>query len=296
MSILPFDDRDGTIWLDGRLIPWRDARIHVLTHGLHYASCVFEGLRAYGGRIFRLREHCERLRTSAEVLGFQVPFDVRQLEQACIDVVAANGMSNAYVRPVAWRGSEQMGVAARATRTRVAVACWAWDVPFTLTARERGIALLTSKWRRPAPDTAPTQSKAAGLYVICTLSKHWAEELGAQDALMLDYRGLVAETTGANLFLVRNGILHTPLADCFLNGITRRTVMDLARRLDIQVVERAITPTELRDAEEVFITGTAAEVTPVSRIDDLALTPGAMTLRLMKDYDDLVNGRIACRS
>jgi branched-chain amino acid aminotransferase len=291
MSIIPFDDRDGAIWLDGGLTPWRSANIHVLNHGLHYGSCVFEGLRAYGGRIFRLREHCERLMASAALLGFDLPYAVEQIEKACLDVLAANRMSNAYLRPVAWRGSEQMGVAARATRARVAVACWKWDVPFTPEASERGIALLTTKWRRPAPDTAPTRSKAAGLYMICTLSKHWAEELGAQDALMLDYRGLVAETTGANIFFVKNGVVHTPTPDCFLDGITRRTVIELARLRGIEVVERAIQPSEVQVADEVFITGTAAEVTPVSRIDDTVLRPGAVTLTLMKDYDDLVNGR-----
>jgi branched-chain amino acid aminotransferase len=291
MSIIPFDDRDGVIWYDGKMVPWRDAKLHVLSHGLHYASCVFEGLRVYNHSIFKLTEHTERLFFSAETLGFKIPFAVAEIDQACRDVVRAHNMASCYLRPVAWRGSEQMGVSAQASKTHVAIACWEWPSYFSPEARMRGIKLLTSKWRRPAPDTAPTKAKAAGLYMICTMSKHWAEKEGAQDALMLDYRGRVAESTGANLFLVKGGKLHTPEPDCFLNGITRQTVIQLAKKRGIEVIERAIFPDELKDAEEIFLTGTAAEVTPVGQIDDLTFTPGEITRVLLTDYDDLVNGR-----
>lgn len=291
MPLIPFDDRDGAIWYNGSLTPWRSAKVHVLNHGLHYGSCVFEGLRIYDGRIFELEAHAERLMYSGGVLGFTMPCTAADIQRACKDVVNTMGVREGYLRPVAWRGSEQMAVAARATNIHVAVACWDWPVPFTLEARARGIDLLTAKWRRPPPDTAPTQAKAAGLYVICTMSKHWAEDEGAHDALMLDYRGRIAESTGANIFLVQDGALHTPVPDCFLNGITRQTVIRLARKRNIKVVERDIYPDELQRTDEVFITGTAAEVTPVARIDALRFTPGEITKTLMVDYDNLVNNR-----
>jgi branched-chain amino acid aminotransferase len=291
MSIIPFDDRDGVIWYDGKMVPWRDANLHVLSHGLHYASCVFEGMRVYNGQLFKLTEHTRRLERSAEILGFQLPFSVPELDQACRDLVRAHGMQNCYVRPVAWRGSEQMGVAAPASRIRVAIAVWDWPSYFSPDLRMKGIKLLTSQWRRPAPDTAPTKAKASGLYMICTMSKHWAESQGVQDALMLDYRGLVAESTGANIFVVKDGVLHTPTPDCFLDGITRQTIIGLARQHNIKVVERAIQPTELKDADEIFLTGTAAEVTPVGQIDDMIFTPGNLTRTLLTGYDDLVRGR-----
>lgn len=291
MSIIPFHDRDGVIWFDGKMVPWRDANVHVLTHGLHYGSCVFEGERVYNGSVFKLNEHSQRLIKSAELLGFQIPYTLEEINQATLDVVKATGLADAYVRPVAWRGSEMMGVSAQASKIHLAIAVWAWPSYFTPEARMAGITLKTSPWRRPAPDTAPTASKAAGLYMICTLSKHWAEQQGANDALMLDYRGQVAEATGANLFLVIDGVIHTPTPDCFLNGITRQTVMDLARKRGYQVVERAIFPEELKTAQEVFLTGTAAEVTPVGRIDDLTFTPGEVCRTLIADYDALVNGR-----
>jgi branched-chain amino acid aminotransferase len=289
--MLPFDDRDGQIWLDGALIPWRDATLHVLSHGLHYASCVFEGERVYGGRIFQMSEHHERLRNSADLLGFELPYSVAEIDAAAIQVVEANGIVDGYVRPVAWRGSEMMGVSAQQTRIRVAVAAWEWPVYFTPEARLKGIRMATSPWRRPAPDTAPTQSKAAGLYMICTLSKHAAEAKGYNDALMLDYRGRIAEATGANIFLVQDGVIHTPTPDCFLDGITRRTVIALARERGYEVVERALMPDELAKTQEIFITGTAVEVTPVSEIDEHRFTPGEITKTLMTAYDDLVNNR-----
>src|SRR6056297_648195 len=216
MTIVPFDDRDGLIWLDGRMVPWRDARIHVLTHGLHYASCVFEGERVYGGTVFKLTEHSERLAHSARALGFELPFPVAEIDEATRAVVAANRIHDGYVRPVAWRGSEMMGVSAQATRIRVAIATWEWPSYFDPAARRQGIRLRTSDWRRPSPQTAPTDSKAAGLYMICTMSKHAAEDAGYHDALLLDWRGRVAEATGANIFLVMGGRLHTPTPDCFL--------------------------------------------------------------------------------
>lgn len=284
MTIMPFDDRDGLIWLDGRMVPWRDARIHVLTHGLHYGSCVFEGERVYGGSVFKLTEHSERLALSAQLLGFRLPFSVAEIDEATRAVVAANRIVDGYVRPVAWRGSEMMGVSAQATTIRVAIATWEWPSYFDPNARRQGIRLRTSDWRRPSPATAPVQSKAAGLYMICTMSKHAAEDAGFHDALLLDWRGRVAEATGANIFLAIDGRLHTPVPDCFLDGITRRTVIDLARRRGIEVVERVIMPEELKDADEIFLTGTAAEVTPVGVIDGLTFTPGQITFALMDDY------------
>jgi branched-chain amino acid aminotransferase len=284
MSVLPFDDRDGTIWFDGKLVPWRDARIHVLTHGLHYASCVFEGERAYEGQIFKMTEHNERLVKSAEILGFEIPYSVAEIDAACLQVLQAMKLKDAYVRPVAWRGSEMMGVAAQQNKIHLAIAVWEWPSYFSPELLEKGIRLCWSKWKRPSPETAPTNSKAAGLYMICTLSKHEAERTGYADALMLDYRGQVAECTGANVFLVIDGEIHTPTPDCFLDGITRRTAMELARRRGIKVVERAIWPDDLKKASEVFITGTAAEVTPVGEIGDLKFTVGAITRQMRTDY------------
>lgn len=285
MAIIPFDDRDGTIWFDGRLVPWRDAKIHVLSHALHYASCVFEGERVYGGKVFKLREHSERLLNSAKLLGFEIPVSLDAVCDATNAVVKAQGIVDGYVRPVAWRGAEQMGVSAQATKIHMAVAAWEWPAYFSPEARLKGIRMTISKWARPAPNTAPTASKAAGLYMICTLSKHAAEAAGYEDALMLDYRGQIAEATGANVFLAINGELHTPTPDCFLDGITRRTVMGLARKRQIKVVERAIMPEELAKAQEVFLTGTAAEVTPVSEIDRYRFTPGAICKQMIEDFE-----------
>jgi branched-chain amino acid aminotransferase len=286
--MLPFDDRDGQIWFDGELLPWGEAKIHVLTHGLHYASCVFEGERAYAGRIFKMTEHHERLHKSAGVLGFEIPYSVAEVDAASEQVMAANGIVDGYVRPVAWRGSEMMGVSAQKTKIHLAIAAWEWPVYFSPEARLKGIRMTVSNWKRPAPDTAPTDSKPAGLYMICTLSKHAAEAKGYSDALMLDYRGRIAEATGANIFLVQDGVLHTPVPDCFLDGITRRTVIALAKECGYAVVERPIMPEELGRTQEVFITGTAVEVTPVAEIDDYRFTPGEITKQLMEAYDALV--------
>lgn len=288
--MMNFDDQDGNIWYNGKLIPWRDSRLHVLSHGLHYASCVFEGERVYNGEIFKLREHTQRLIDSGKELGFTIPYSLEELEKATRDTVASQGFADAYVRPVAWRGSEMMGVSAQQTRINVAIAVWEWPSYFSPEARLRGIRLTTSKWRRPAPETAPVHAKAAGLYMICTLSKHEAESKGYDDALMLDYRGQVAESTGANIFLIQDGKIHTPTPDCFLDGITRQTVIGLAKSHNIDVIERVIMPGEFAHTDEVFVTGTAAEVTPVSEIDDYRFTPGEITKTLLDDYDRLVCG------
>jgi branched-chain amino acid aminotransferase len=270
------------------MVPWRDAKLHVLTHGLHYGSCVFEGERVYGGKIFKMTEHHARLHKSAEVLGFKLPFGVEEIDKAAMEVVEANGIVDGYVRPVAWRGSEMMGVSAQNNTIHVAIAAWEWPAYFSPEARLQGIRMTVSPWRRPAPDTAPTKSKAAGLYMICTLSKHQAEQKGYNDALMLDYRGQIAEATGANVFLVQDGVLHTPTPDCFLDGITRRTVIALAKERGLEVVERAIMPEELAKTQEVFLTGTAVEVTPVREIDDYRFTPGEITKSLLTAYDEEV--------
>ncbi|WP_448204699.1 branched-chain amino acid aminotransferase [Azospirillum sp. sgz302134] len=288
MSILPFDDRDGVIWYDGALVPWREANLHVLTHGLHYASCVFEGERVYNGKVFKLTEHSERLAASARILGFELPYSLAEIDAATNETVKAMGFTDAYVRPVAWRGSEMMGVAAQSSKIHVAIAVWQWPSYFSPEAKMAGIKLMWAPWRRPAPDTAPTASKAAGLYMICTLSKHEAEAKGYQDALMLDYRGYLAEATGANLFLVMDGKIHTPKPDCFLDGITRRTVIDLAKKRGIEVIERHIQPDELANTQEVFLTGTAAEVTPVGQIGEHRFTSGQVCEVLVRDYDAAV--------
>jgi branched-chain amino acid aminotransferase len=289
----PYDDRDGWIWFDGKLVPWREANVHILTHAMHYASSVFEGQRAYGGTIFKLSEHSTRLRRSAQLLGFDIPWSVEQIDAACNEVVKANGMTDAYVRPIAWRGSEQMGVSAQSTKPHLAIACWEWGKYFDPALAAKGIRLDIAPWRRPAPYTAPTESKAAGLYMICTLSKHHAENRGFNDALMMDWRGRVAEATGANVFFVRDGALHTPVPDCFLDGITRRTVIGLARRRGVEIVERPIWPEELESFEQMFLTGSAAEVTFVGSAGPWNFEVGDLSRQLAKDYDDLVNGRIS---
>jgi branched-chain amino acid aminotransferase len=287
MALVPFDDRDGMIWWNGHLKPWRDAKLHVLSHGLHYGSAVFEGERAYSGNIFKLREHSERLKRSAELLGYAIPWSVEAIDEACRATLAANNLTDAYVRPIAWRGSEQLAVSAKLTSINLAIAVWAWPNLFGAN-RMQGVRLGHATWKRPHPETAPTASKAAGLYMIGTMSKHQAEDQGFDDALMLDWRGHVSEATGANIFFVIDGELHTPTPDCFLDGITRRTVMALARRHQIKVVERTILPEEIKGASEVFLAGTAAEVTPVRQIGDLQFTPGPITERLLHDYEALV--------
>lgn len=285
MQTQPFDNRNGVIWYNGALVEWREAKLHVLSHGLHYASAVFEGERVYNGSIFKLTEHSQRLVDSARILGFELPCSVADLDRACDEVCKANGIVNGYVRPIAWRGSEMMGVSAQNTRINLAVATWSWPSYFSPEARLQGLRLKTAGWRRPAPDTAPVHAKASGLYMICTMSKHAVEDEGFDDALMLDWRGHIAESTGANIFFVfGDDRLHTPVPDCFLNGITRQTVIALARARGIEVIERTIMPSELREATEVFLTGTAAEVTPVASIDAHRFAPGAITKTLIDDF------------
>ena len=287
MALVPFDDRDGVIWMDGAMVPWREAKLHVLSHGLHYASGVFEGERAYSGNVFKLREHTMRLIQSGRILGFEIPWTADQIDAACKEVLAANGLTDGYVRPIAWRGTEQLSVSAQQTRIHLAIACWAWPNLFGAD-RMKGVRLGNAVWKRPHPETAPTASKAAGLYMIGTLSKHAAEAEGYDDALMLDWRGHVSEATGANVFFVLDGELHTPTPDCFLDGITRRTVMAIARRHQVKVVERTIMPDEIGRASEVFLAGTAAEVTPVREIAGQHYTPGPVTEVLLRDYEALV--------
>ena len=288
-TTVPYDQRSGFIWFNGKLIPWGDARLHVLTHGLHYASAVFEGMRAYDGEIFKLSEHNQRLHRSAEILDFKIPYSVAELDKAAREVVRANKLTDAYVRPIAWRGSEQMGVSAQATHTNVAIAAWDWGSYFDAAARAKGLRLKFAEFRRPDPRTAPTMSKATGLYMICTIEKHRAEREGYNDALMLDWRGQVAEATGANIFFVKDGVLHTPTPDCFLDGITRRTVIALAKERGLTVIERAILPEELSEFSECFICGTAAEVTPVSEIGQYKFAVGDITRALMDDFTALVH-------
>jgi branched-chain amino acid aminotransferase len=292
MSLLPYDDRDGWIWLDGEFVPWREAKVHVLTHALHYASSVFEGLRMYNGNIFALEEHCARLRRSGEILDFEVPYSTQELMEASTAAAAKNGLEDCYLRPIAWRGPEAIGVAAQGTKIHTAIAAWSWPSYFEPEQRRKGIRLTRAKYSRPAPFTAPTESKAAGLYMICTVSKHIAEKEGYADALMLDWRGYVAEATGANIFFVRDGAIHTPTPDCFLNGITRRSVIRLAQAKGIEVIERHIKPEELSTFNECFLTGTAAELTPVSEIAEHTFKPGNLTFDLMEDYSQLVRGQL----
>jgi branched-chain amino acid aminotransferase len=288
MALVPFDDRDGWIWYDGAFVPWRSAQVHVLSHGLHYASAVFEGERCYSGNIFKLRAHTERLIGSAKILGYTLPWTAEEIDAACQETVARNGLTDAYVRPIAWRGAEEMGVAAQHTKIHLAIATWEWGAYFGVEQRMQGVRLAMAPWKRPSPETAPTASKAAGLYMIGTLSKHAAMDQGYDDALMLDYKGDVAEATGANIFFNMGGELHTPTPTCFLDGITRRTVMGLARQLQVKVVERTIAEAEMQHASECFLAGTAAEVTPIREIAALRFTPGPLTETLMRDYEALV--------
>ena len=290
MSIIPFDDRDGFIWMNGEMTPWRDARTHTLSHGLHYASLVFEGERAYGGKIFKSREHSERLRTSCQYLDFDLPVSDAELDEIKLQVMEANDIVDGYVRAFCWRGSEMMVISAQQTKTHLAVAAWQWPSYFDPEVKMQGITLNIADWRRPSPESAPVQAKAAGLYMICTLAKHAAERDGYTDSLMLDYRGYVAEATGANVFfLMDDGKLHTPTADCFLNGITRQTVIALAKENGLDVVERHILPEELAQVKECFLTGTAAEITPVRQIADYHFTPGDVSKLMMDSYSTLVN-------
>ena len=288
MTIVPFDQRDGVIWMNGEFVPWKDARIHVLTHGLHYASAVFEGERAYGGEIFRSREHSVRFRKSAEIMDFEIPYTVEQLGQAKAKAVELNGGGDQYVRPVAWRGSEMMAVSAQHNKIHVAIATWAWPSMFDPETKMKGIKLDIADYRRPDPMCAPVHAKAAGLYMICTISKHKAEKKGYADAMMLDWQGRVAECTGANIFFTRDGALHTPIADCFLNGITRQTTIEIAKTQGLEVIERRIMPEELKTFNECFIVGSAAEVTPVAEIGTYRFKPGNISRTLMDAYTNAV--------
>ena len=280
----PYHDRDGFIWFDGQLTPWRDANVHVLTHGLHYASAVFEGERLYGGEIFKLREHTLRLIESGRMLDFEIPYSPDEIDDACRQAVAANNLTDGYIRPIAWRGSEQLGVSAQNNTIHLAIAAWNWGSYFDKAERLRGIRVGLAHYRRPDPATIPSKAKATGLYMICTIEKHRAERAGYADAMMLDYRGHVAECTGANMFFVKDGALHTPVADCFLNGITRQTVIELAKRRGVTVIERTIMPEELSAFTECFIVGTAAEITPVREIGPDQFQPGRLTEMLLADY------------
>jgi branched-chain amino acid aminotransferase len=290
---VPFDQRPDVIWFDGKLIPTAESKMSVLTHGLHYASCVFEGERAYGGKIFKSTEHTERLKNSARVLDFEIPYSVAEIDAAKELVLDKNKQKDAYVRPVAWRGSEALGVSAQNNKIHLAIATWEWPSYFHPEQRLKGLRLDLADYRRPDPKTAPCLAKAAGLYMICTISKHRAEQRGYADAMMLDWQGRVAECTGANIFFVKDGKIHTPIADCFLAGITRATAMQLARRRNIEVIERRIMPDELSSFSECFITGTAAEVTAVAEIADWKFTPGRVTQTLMNDYTAEVQPKAA---
>ena len=284
MAAQSYDRLEGSIWYDGKLVPWQEANLHVLSHGLHYGSCVFEGERAYGGEIFKCTQHSERLKRSANILDFEIPYSVAEIDAAKRLVVEKNAKTDAYIRPVAWRGSEMMGVSAQNNKIHLAIACWDWPSYFDPAERLKGIRLDLAEYRRPDPKTSPCLAKAAGLYMICTISKHRAERKGYADAMMLDWQGRVAECTGANIFFVKDGQIHTPIADCFLDGITRQTVIDLAKRRGITVNERRMMPEELSGMTECFITGTAAEVTAVSEIADWTFTPGKITQQLAEDY------------
>lgn len=291
---LPYDDRDGWIWMNGKMWDWREAKVHVMSHGLHYGGSVFEGERMYDGQIFKVKEHSERLLNSGNLLDMPVPYSAEEITQISYEVLEANKISNGYVRPLAWRGPEAMGIAAQLCKTHVAIACWEWPTYFFPKAGDNvGLSLKTSKWRRCDPRTMPVQAKCAGIYGIGTLAKHEADRAGYDDALMLDVHGRVAEASGANLFVVQDGIIKTPTPECFLNGITRQTVMTLARDLGYTVEETVIMPEDLKNVQEIFLTGTAAEIAPVSKIDDMVQVPiGPVTTRLKEAYADLVHQKI----
>lgn len=288
MAGVPMDQREGWIWFDGQMVPWGDAKIHVLTHGLHYASCVFEGQRAYGGKVFKLREHTNRLIQSGQTLDFTIPYSADEIDEACRQVLAKNNLVDAYMRPVAWRGSEELSVPGRNNKVHLAIASWVWPSYFSVEEKLKGIRLEWSKWKRPSPETIPCTAKAAGLYMICTLSKDAAMANGFADALMLDYRGYVAEATGANVFFVKGDEIHTPTPDCFLNGITRQTVIGLAKENGYKVIERHIKPEELSKFDECFLTGTAAELTPVSQVSEFMFKPGKACTTLINAYTEAV--------
>lgn len=289
MASIPYHDRDGFIWMDGEMLPWREAKVHYLTHALHYSTLVFEGERAYNGHIFKSVKHSERLVRSAEIISMDVPYTVEEIEAVKQECMKVNNLTNAYLRVAIWRGSEQMGIDVTGTESHMACAAWDWGSYFDPSVRDTGISLGSSNWRKPAPNTAPTNSKTAGLYSLGCIAKKEQQQRGFTDAFMLDHEGYVAESTGANIFLIKDGVVHTPIADRFLNGITRQSVIELAKELDIPVEERRIMPEEVESFEEVFLTGTAAEVTAVGRIDDLEFKVGPVTKKLRSAYEELVN-------
>ena len=290
MENVPYDKRQGKIWYNGNTVDWKDANLHILSHGLHYASCVFEGERIYNGSIFKLREHTERLIHSADRMGFKIPYSADEIDNACREIIKIQKIENGYVRPIAWRGSEMMAISAQKNKIHFAVAALEWGSYFDPKIKEQGISLDISKWRRPDPKTIPWDTKASGLYMICTLSKHEAEKKGFNDSLMLDYKGDIAEATGANIFFVdkSESELHTPIPDNFLDGITRRTIIDLAKKLNIKVIERKIKLDELKNFSGCFLTGTAAEVTPVSKIDNINFKIPKVINQLWDNYSSLV--------
>ena len=285
--MIPFDKREGKIWYNGDLVEWQDAKLHVISHGLHYASLVFEGLRVYDGEIFKLEEHTDRLYHSAKRMDMTIPYTKDEINNACNQIIKIQKVQNGYVRPFAWRGSEMMGVSAQKTKINVAVATWEWGDYFDPKLKIEGIKLNVSNWRRPAPNTIPWDSKAAGLYMICTLSKHEAENQGFDDSLMLDYRGYIAEATGANIFFVKNDEIYTPIADCFLDGITRQTVIEIAKKENFKVTETRLKVEDLSQYSECFVTGTAAEVTPVKSINEVQFNPGNVCRLLIEKYTKL---------
>ena len=294
MEPIPYDKREGKIWFNGDIIDWKDAKLHVLTHGLHYASCVFEGERVYNGEIFKLREHTNRLVYSANRMGFDIPYSVDEIDDACNQIIKIQNVKNGYVRPVAWRGSEMMAISAQKNKIHFAIATWEWGSYFDPKIKENGIKLNISKWRRPAPNTIPWDTKAAGLYMICTLSKHEAEKEGYNDSLMLDHQDFVAEATGANIFFIKENSkeIHTPVADCFLDGITRRTIIDIAKENNFKINERKIKLEELKDFDACFLTGTAAEVTPVSEIGNYKFKVTPSIGKFFDRYLDIVNRKV----
>ena len=292
--IIPYDKRDGKIWYNSELVNWSDVKLHVLSHGLHYASCVFEGERVYDGEIFKLEEHTSRFFHSAKRMGFEIPYSEDQINKASKNIISVQKIENGYVRPIAWRGSEMMAISAQQTKIHVAIATWEWGSYFDPKLKVEGIKLNISKWKRPAPDTIPWDTKASGLYMICTLSKHEAERDGYTDSLMLDHEGNVAEATGANIFFKdKDGNLHTPTPDSFLDGITRRTVIDIAKSKNIKVIERKITPDELKNFTGCFLTGTAAEVTPVSQIANYNFKVCKTIIELSDSYQLIVRKKKA---
>ena len=289
--MLPFDNRDGLIWMNGEFIAWNDAKCHVINQGMHYASSVFEGERAYKGKIFKSEEHTNRLFKSANTLGMEIPFTEKQINDAKDELIQKMELHDCYVRPIVWRGSQQMGLSTSNSDINVAIAAWDdWASYFKIEDRKAGLRLITSPWKRPSPDTAPCEAKASGPYVICTMSKSFAEQKGYHDALMLDYRGYVAEGTGANIFFIKGNDVHTPIPDCFLNGITRQTVIEMLSSQGFNIIERHIMPDEISNYDEAFLTGTAAEITPLQSIDDINFKTGdeTKTFKFMQDYHNLV--------